>query len=157
MNEWRVKLLVGFYLIGIQCALVGVAIYEMFIGGLLFQQFTTILGFVVPLFSGYISVIVKFFVTHRYLPRLKTQRQISAPFAVLSLFFPTLFGAFLGGCIVLAGKNMFFRDFDDVKTAIGLAEAAFGVYIGQFVFTLFEGAAEVKEIHAGQDPGARQH
>ena len=46
MNEWKAKLLVGFYLIAIHFALVSVAIYQLFVGGLLFQQFTTILAYI---------------------------------------------------------------------------------------------------------------
>jgi hypothetical protein len=124
--------------------LVAIAIYHVATGGLLFQQFTTILGLILPLFAGYVSVIVKFFAANKYAPSVEIDSPpMALPFVVLTLFFPTLFGVFLAGCIILAGKNMVFRDFDDVKIAVGLGQSAFGIYIGQFLFSLFDSAGRM--------------
>ena len=66
MSEYRLRIYVGFYLIGIQTTLIGLATYYLATGGFLFSQYTTILGFILPLFAGYLSIILKFFAMKKY-------------------------------------------------------------------------------------------
>jgi hypothetical protein len=130
-----------------------VATYYVATGGFLFPQYTTILGMLLPLFAGYLSVIIKFFTSHKYSPSSDVHSPTMAlPFIVLSFFFPTLFGVFLAGCIILAAKNMVFRDFDDVKIAVGLGESAFGIYIGQFIFSLFDSTGRTTLTNSAAKP-----
>jgi hypothetical protein len=142
MSEWHLRVVVGIYLIAVQSILLGLSAYYLSTGGLLFQQFTTIAGLIVPLFAGYLSVIVKFFASHRFAGEIRPGHRMTAPFTVLSFFFPTIFAIAIGGCIVAAAHNIILRDFDDVKVAISVGQAAFGVYIGQFLYSLFEATPE---------------
>jgi hypothetical protein len=87
-------------------------------------------------------IVSTVFASNKFVSAASGVREIALPFIIFSFFFPTIFGVAIGGCIVAASHNAVLRDFDDVKVAISLGQAAFGIYIGQFLYSLFETTPE---------------
>ena len=133
----RHKLLVG-VLMSLGHFIVLLAVLGFWIaGGFLFEEMVTALGLIGPLFAGYTTVIFAYVIDH---PEVITSpgEKISLTYRIMSLFVPLLFIGIVGGAVVLWAYKIAFTTFDQFKTLVGLLEGAFGVYVGQFIYSMFK-------------------
>jgi hypothetical protein len=92
---------------------------------------------IAPLFAGFTTAIVKYFVSHQVAgppgPR------VSVPFVVVS-FLPACTLTFLVGFFFLAYVKNYLGDvtLEQARTAIAGLEALFGVYVGYVLEDLFQ-------------------
>lgn len=137
MTEGTIKSLVG---VGVVLGYLGIVVLTIilyFFGGFLFDELTTIIALIVPMFGIYCSAIIKYITTNRGAKRKKTI-EITRVYALISVIFPSVFIFSLGVIIVLKACNLAFSNFDQFKMTLGLLQTAFGVYMGLILAEMFE-------------------
>ncbi len=106
-------------------------------GGFRFDEFTTSVAIIVPMFAGYTTAIVVYFSKNRFRIDDKSQ-DITAVYAIMSTAFPlTLFVA-LSASVLLFATSEVFKNFEEFKGTLTLLETVFSAYVAKFVYTLFE-------------------
>jgi hypothetical protein len=101
------------------------------------DQFTTLLGVIAPMFTGYTTAIVAFIIKDR-LVSTDTSPNVTNIFSILFFVFPGIFAAVIAATIWFQAHSLVFPNFETFKRIIIAIESAFAVYIGMFVYSLFE-------------------
>jgi hypothetical protein len=107
-----------------------------FLGGFTFEELTTLIGLLIPLFSAYTTAVVKDIIKNN----LQTGDQeiaYSRSFRFIIIFICSLFIIFLFTIITLKAFNYGFEDFEQLKLTVGLTEAIFGGYVAQLIFSIY--------------------
>lgn len=109
-----------------------------FLRGFTFDETTTTVAIVAPVFAAYASGIIRFSVKHR---DAKTQPHRDAPqtfvFSFISTFVPVMFVVAIVGLVVLRAANFGITSFEQFKILLGIAEALFAGYAALLVGALF--------------------
>lgn len=140
-SEWILKERIAFFMVTSHAGLIFLTIWFAACGGFTFNQATTTLGLIGPLFVGYTSVIVSFYVRHRHESDHVDSPTVNRGYTVLSWFFPVFLASLLLAAILgyVYGKGI--EEFDNFVKAIGIIEGICGIYVGQFIYSMFEGKA----------------
>lgn len=109
----------------------------MSLGGYEFEEFTTLIGFLLPMLAVYSTAIVKD-IARNAQNKVKIAQEYSVEYRFLVKFVCTIFFLSLFVVIGLKGFNYGFRDFEQLKITIGLLEAIFGGYIAQLIFAIYK-------------------
>lgn len=127
----------------------------LMLGGYKFEEFTTLVGFLIPMLAGYTTAIVKD-ISRNVHSRKKLVKTYTPEYRFLVKFTCSIFFLSLFTVIGLRGFNYAFENFEQLKITVGLLEAVFGSYIAQLIFAVYkkdkDDIAEL-EPHA---PGATQ-
>ncbi len=109
-----------------------------FIGGFAFNDLTTSIALLMPLFAGFTTMIVKDAIAEAA-PEAAAIRTRELPwdFGFLTLAFCGSFTAYLFLIVTLKGFSVGFSSFDQFKMLLGASETVFGVYVGYLMPTLF--------------------
>lgn len=126
----------GLYLIVSHLGLISLPIILFFVKGFLFEELTTTLALVIPVFASYTTVIVQYNIKHRH--SRETRRQLSLEFVVIGFAMPTIFVLLLASAMLGKAFNVAFRDFEQFKAIAVTIESLFAVYVGLFISNLFE-------------------
>ena|SRR5215208_4747559 len=137
MTERQLKYRAGMFLILAHVFVILLVIVLFFMSGFDAGQFTTLFGIIMPMFSGYTAAIIGFLIKDRYTMDDATQR-ITGTFAFLFFLFPALFALVIMAAIWAQAHNAVFRNFEEFKTFLMTLESAFAIYIGLFVYSLFQ-------------------
>jgi MFS family permease len=136
------KITIGMFLIvthfGILLAVLGFWIS----GGFLFDEMVTALGLIGPLFAGYTTVIFSYITDQKR--GAPPDEPVSIPYRAASFLVAFLFALVVGGSVVLWAYKKAFTEFEQFKVLVGMLEGAFGVYVGQFIYSMFPPAANKK-------------
>ena len=138
MTENSSKVWVGLFMVFGHFVVILLAISLTFVGGFSMDELTTILGFIGPLFAGYTSVIISFIIKHKNDPSYG-DNIVNPLYGVVSFAIPVIFVIVTISLIFLKAFNIGLSDFNSFKTIIGIVQGAFGVYVGQFIYSMFEG------------------
>jgi len=142
MNEDRLRTLVGLFLV-ISHFVIALAIALSYgSGGILFDQMVTSFGLILPLFAGYATIILKYFIDHRH--DAPNSTFVTFPFAALTLLVPVLYVLFVLIILALKSFNVVFGSFEQFKTMLGVSETIFAVYVGMLINALFIPKATAK-------------
>jgi hypothetical protein len=137
MTEKHFKTILGFLMIAGHMLIVCLVIGVFFAGGVSFEEMTTSIGIISPLFAGYTSAIVAFII-HEKIATADNTAQLRASFMALSSIFPILFFGCIAGMILMQCYHVGFANFEQFKTALAGMNGLFGVYVGQFMHSLFQ-------------------
>jgi hypothetical protein len=109
-----------------------------FMGGFAFDDLTTSIALLMPLFAGFTTMIVKDTIAEAA-PGAAAIRSRELPwsFGFLTLAFCGSFAVYLLLIVTLKGFNVGFSSFDQFKILLGVSETVFGVYVGYLMPTLF--------------------
>jgi hypothetical protein len=145
MGEAQLKVRLGVFLIVAHFFAIVLIVVLHFMGGFLFEEMTTAVALVAPLFAGYTTLIIKYIIDSRR-DVVPVQKPVTSVFAFVSFLTPALFVFAIYALIILKALNVGFDSFDQFKILLGLVEAAFAVYLGQIVYAMFreEGAPASK-------------
>lgn len=138
MTEGAAKVRVGLFMIGSHFFVILLAITLAITGAFSTDELTTVLGFVGPLFAGYSSLIISFIIKHKNEASYGDE-SVNPAYAFLSFAVPAVFVFAVVVLLLLKAFNYGIADFQSLKVLIGSIEAAFGVYVGQFIYSMFEG------------------
>ena len=105
--------------------------------GFLFDEFTTTVAIMVPLFATYTTLVIKDFA--RDLAGVRRERKLEVPVSLVFITFLLigLLTTYLLAIVLLKAANLAFEDFEQFKGALALGEIMFGVYIGYIVHALY--------------------
>jgi hypothetical protein len=107
-----------------------------FLGGYTFEELTTLIGLLVPLFASYTTAVIKDIIKHNQ-ELTEAEIRYSKPFRFITIFICTLFILFLFSIITIKAFNYGFEDFEQLKLTVGLTEAIFGGYVAQLIFSIY--------------------
>jgi hypothetical protein len=109
-----------------------------FLGGFAFDDLTTSIALLMPLFAGFTTMIVKDAIAEATPGSAPVRtRKLPWSFGFLTLAFCGSFATYLLAIVTLKGFNVGFSSFDQFKVLLGASETAFGVYVGYLMPTLF--------------------
>jgi hypothetical protein len=151
VTESGTRSAVGVFLIIAQIVVVILAIVIHIKHGLTFEELTTTIALILPMFAVHTAAIAKYFNTHRTAIADESPR-VNGTFAFLAFLMPILFVLYLGGVLVARGFGVAFVAPEQLKWAIGLAETIFAVYLGIFLGSLFEEKGAVRGGATNQRP-----
>lgn len=108
--------------------------------GFTFEEMTTTISIIAPVFAGYTMIIVRAIMAER--KSEPSQSREGFLFAFLSLFVPIVFVVVLVSIICLRAYNVGISSFEQFKTMLALIEGIFAVYLGPVVQSLFSAGKE---------------
>jgi hypothetical protein len=136
MNEAKLKSLLGAVLVVSHIGLIFLIVALFAAHGFAFDEMTTLLSIIAPMFAAYTTAVVRYFISHRH--RKVTLGQTSREAVIIVLLFPTLFGLALATLVVLKAFNLAFENFEQLKVLIAAMEGIFAAYIAFIVTEFFE-------------------
>jgi len=141
MTERKLKYVSGLFLIFTHLFIMGEIIVMRFLNGFDGPEFSTIFGIIIPMFSGYTAAIIAFFIKDRHNFKDTTSR-VNAIYVSLFLLLPFIFSSIVAIAIWLQAHNQAFENFEDFKSFVMTIESAFAIYVGMFVYSLFQKQTE---------------
>jgi lysylphosphatidylglycerol synthetase-like protein (DUF2156 family) len=117
-------------------------------GGFEFDELTTLLAVVVPLFAGVTLVVVRFFTQHRH--SLAQGRPVSVPYVTLVWLFAVAFAVTVLWAIIGRATNRVFATFDQAKIFLASLEGLYVVYVTNLLAPLF--GVKPEEMAQRDDP-----
>src|ERR1700723_145272 len=136
MTEANTRAAVGIFLVFPQILVILFAVGVHIRGGLKFDELTTAIGLIVPMFAVHTAAISKYFATHRT-DVDRPGSKVTWTFALLAFLTPVIFVAYLLGVITVKALGVAFGAPEQFKWALGIGETCFAVYLGTFIGTLF--------------------
>jgi hypothetical protein len=149
MSEYRLRVTVGLLLVVSQFAVILLTVYAYVRNGLKFDEMTTAVALLIPMFAVHTTSVVKHFIATRHAVDVDNIR-VTLPFIFLALFFPLLFVFSLLAVIWLKAYSVAFESFNEFKAALGLIQTCFAVYIGLFISSLYEGGSAKDSKSSGR-------
>ena len=118
--------------------IIGLILFHYATQGLEKNETYSMISLILPLFMVYLTIIIKDLVSNPYKTNDSKEKPVvvkGSITAITFIIFPIYFIA-LAYCINQTAKGE--MQSDDLQKVLGLIESAFGVYIGQIIFTLFK-------------------
>jgi len=137
MTEISLKYTIGWFLVVLHIIVILLAIGFFIKGGFTFDQLTTLFAVIVPMFAGYTTAIVTFVVNNRFV-EVDPSKLVNVTFVVMSFLFPSIFSVLIIGAVTLQAFSVTFENFEQFKHALILIEGLFAIYVGRFIYALFE-------------------
>lgn len=106
-----------------------------FLGGFLFEQMTTTVALLIPIFSVYTTAIYKSIVAGRT-EHYTYSKEVTKDFVFAAFWATRLLTIFMTAIIILMALNIRMT-FEQFKIMIGLGQTMFGVYFGLVLSPLF--------------------
>ena len=100
MTENSTRYLIGWLLVILHFVVILLAIGLFVAGGFNFDQLTTMLAIIVPMFAGYTTSIISFLTKDRYTVEDRS-RKVRNTFVILSFVLPVIFAILIAGSVVL--------------------------------------------------------
>jgi len=132
MTQQQVRSLVGLLLVLGQMLLILyilLCLKDLFLPDQVFE----LISLITPLFSAYLVIVTKAFLTEH---RNVSQKKVGFNYIFISLFYPVIFISMLFISIKLY-DNQTIESFVFLKKIIGVIETSFGVYLGLVLDKLF--------------------
>jgi hypothetical protein len=138
MTERQIQSIVGVLFILSHIAVIALVGALYIIQGFTFEEMTTTISIMAPVFAGYTLIITRAIVAERSdaLTARRAAKQ-SGLFIFLSLFMPVSFVAALVAIILLRAYNIGIGSFEQFKAMLAIIEGIFAVYLGPIVQSLF--------------------
>jgi hypothetical protein len=133
MTKQSTQEAVGVFIIVSHFALVALVLIAFFAGGMIFEQFTTTIALVVPLFATSTATIIMAF---RRRPARSAAHQERPVFVFVAFLVPAALTLYLAAAIVAFVTNHL-GDFEQLKGLIAIGETAYGTYLASVVDHLF--------------------
>jgi len=139
MTEEQLKTRIGLFLIVSHLVIIIPLVIVLYLyGGFLFEEMTTAIALIVPMFSAYLAAIINYIISNKKKKRAKKSEDISNEFIFIAFLLPSLFIIFLISIILLKAFNIGFSTFEQFKIMLTLGESAFGIYAGYILKSLFD-------------------
>lgn len=142
MTDIQLRNWVGLFLVVAQFCLIGLVLVLWAYHRFLFEEMTTTVALLTPMFAIYTTSVVKHLVSHRS-ETGKSGAQLSPAFSFISFFFPGAFVAGLAAMIWFKSTGSGFASMEQFKTALGIVQTSFAVYLGLLINSLFDAKARI--------------
>jgi hypothetical protein len=136
MTEAALRTWIGLFLVLSHFGIIMLVIGFYFRKGFLFDEMTTSVALILPMFVSYTTVIINYVINQR-LASQTTLTLLSGSYVFLSWFFPVLFVSYLVVIIFMKAFNKGIANFEQFKVLLGLGETLFALYIAKFIASLY--------------------
>jgi hypothetical protein len=144
MTKTTIRTSLGLTLVGSHLLILAGILIAPYFSALTWNESVGFTEVVAPLFAGYTTAIVKYFINNAAVLANPGEPRVSMPYIVVS-FLPTVLLVLLVAVIVIAhATNNSPATFEQSRTAIAGLEALFGVYVGFVLEDLFHYTAAKK-------------
>ncbi|HEX8152909.1 MAG TPA: hypothetical protein VF698_07285 [Thermoanaerobaculia bacterium] len=126
---------IGLFWVGAQLAVLGTIFVCYQLGGFEFDELTTLLAVVLPLFAGVSIVVVRFFAQNRH--SIARGQPVTGTYVALVWLFAVALAVTVVWVIVGRATNRVFDTFDQAKLFLAGLEVVYVVYIAQLLAPLF--------------------
>ncbi len=137
MTRSQLKSRIGLFLIISHFAIILLVVILFLMEGFKFEEMTTTIALIVPMFSIYTTAIIKHIIANSR-QRQGYSEAVTKEFVFITFFVPSLFVFFLTAIIVLKTLNIGFDKFEQFKIMLAVSETVFGAYVGLVMSSLFE-------------------
>ena len=139
MNKAKLKNIVSYILIPSHLIVLGIAFVLYIKGGYSFEEFTTLLLIIVPLYATYTTLIIRYLTKDVPPPTTTTTTTTLNPARTFfTIALPILLTIYFCTIIYLKAYNIGFDSFENFKGLLGVSEVIFGIYVGQFIQSLYD-------------------
>jgi hypothetical protein len=138
MTEIALKRSAGLFMLAIHLVSVLLVIALFFMGGFTFEQMTTALATIGPMFAGIATQIVTYFTESRFVVADRS-RHVTAEFRLITFGFPAILGLLVWGATIAQANGAVFSDFEQYKMILVVFEGIFAAYIARTMTALFGG------------------
>ena len=129
--------MIGMFLILANLLVVSTTLIFFFLHGFLFEELTTTIALIVPMFSVYTTAVIKSIIANRAKRNDETPL-VSGQYIFISWLFPVIFTVYLLSLVVLKAFNLAFSSFEQFKTMLVGSETIFGAYAGLVISSMFD-------------------
>jgi len=137
INENNLRNTIGVFIV-ISNMLMIIAVFVFYIsGGFLFDEMTTSISLIAPMFSIYTTLIIKNIVANKN-KTISDSKVVTKTYGFIAFLMPSVFILFMLIIIALKAFNIGFASFEQFKTTLALGETVFGAYVGMVFSPLFE-------------------
>lgn len=136
MTEHKLRDRVGLFLIISNILVVVAAIALYFLGGFLFDEITTTIALIVPMFSVYTTAIIKSIIANKQ-ELVDSSPLVSGAYVFIAWLFPIVFTLYLIALVFLKAYNVGFSSFEQFKAFLIASETIFGAYLGLVLSSMF--------------------
>jgi lysylphosphatidylglycerol synthetase-like protein (DUF2156 family) len=140
MTDTTLRTRVGLFWVFAHFAIITTIIICFFLKGFEFDEMTTLLAVIIPMFAGTTTVIVRYFTQHAQETQQGTN--VNTPYIVLTSALPILFTITILATIILRARNQAFATFDQCKLFLTAVEALYVVYTSTLLAPLFNARPE---------------
>jgi|LakMenEpi03Aug12_release.lakeMendotaPanAssembly.Ray.scaffolds.fasta_scaffold331958_2 hypothetical protein len=151
MKESQLKNAIGIFIILSYFLVILLTLVVWLLGGLLFEEMTTTIALIIPMFSLYLTAILKYIIANK-MPQTMREKRLSKVYIFISFLIPILFLIVLITIILMKSFNVGFSDFEQFKIMLGVIQTAFGAYMGLILSSLFEIEGSQKSNNKPQSP-----
>jgi lysylphosphatidylglycerol synthetase-like protein (DUF2156 family) len=135
MTDTTLRTRAGLFWVFAHFAIITTIIVCFFLKGFEFDEMTTLLAVIVPMFAGTTTVIVRYFTQHAQ--DAPQGAIINTPYIVLTSALLLLFTLTIFATIILRARNQAFATFDQCKLFLTAVEAFYVVYTSTLLAPLF--------------------
>ena len=111
-NSLREKL--GILLVILHFGILALVFVTFLRGGFRFDEFTTSVAIIVPMFAGYTTAIIVYYSRNRFKINDESQ-EITAIYAIMSAAFPLILFVALSTSVLLFATSEVFKNFEEFK------------------------------------------
>lgn len=137
MIESKLRIAVGLTVVLSHLALLILIIALYVAGGFLFEEMTTTVALIIPMFGIYATAVIRYIVATKALTS-NDNTAVTTSYAFISFLLPILFVILLAGAICMKAFNIAFANFEQFKIMLGVLETAFGAYMGIVLSSMFD-------------------
>ena len=145
MKEKRLKNIILFLILTAKIFTIGLILFHYSTEGLQKKEMYSLITLILPLFTVYLTVMIKDMLSNPYRNEKKQEKQkkVKGSISVLTfIIFPIYFVTIIISINQTARGNL---QADELQQIIGIVESAFGIYLGQIILTLFKKEDKEKE------------
>ena len=138
MKESRLKTYILVFMLLAKIATIALIMFHFNTRGLEKNEMISALTLILPLFTVYLTVIVKDIISNPYKEKASNDnnKRMKSSISIMTfIVFPIYFFAIVVSVNQTAQGNL---SGNELQQIIGLIEGAFGIYVGQIVFALFQ-------------------
>jgi hypothetical protein len=136
MTELQLKNRVGIFLIIANILVIITTLILFLFSGFLYDEMTTTISLIVPMFSVYSTAIIKSIIENKRDIQDNSQL-VTSQYVFISWFLPIVFTIYLIALIFLKAFNIGFTSFEQFKGLLVASETIFGAYVGLIVSSMF--------------------
>lgn len=142
MRESTLKTSVALMLLGGKLSLLLWAIHHLQTGGLAKEEFFSVMGYLMPIFVAYLSIILTNYLRQRY-PSSNSEKRLM-PYGLVYLTFALVPGYVLAFSLGISWRAQGDFTLQEMNQWLAVVESAMGGYIGIIVSELFQSKEEKK-------------
>ena len=137
MTEQKLKSRIFFFMIFSKVFVISIVLFHWRTGGYSLSETVATITLILPLFTVYLTAIVKDALANPYVDKRKKSKELKGSIVFLTYLIFPLYMLIIVYLINLKPQPGPFQ-FEHLQAAIAGIEAGFGIYIGQIVFALFK-------------------